>query len=99
MGRAQEVDCAYEFQAIKDIAAAHNVTGAQVTLRWGLQHGCAVIPKSTNEGRMAANMDLFGFSLTEDEMKTITAMDKNRRFNDPGHWWEIANNTFWPLFD
>jgi len=99
MGRAKEADSCLTDPKIKEIAAAHNVSPAQVALRWGLQHGCAVIPKSMNNERMASNLDLFGFELTAEEMTKINDMNCNRRFNDPGHWCEIANNTFWPVFE
>jgi len=48
---------------------------------------------------MASNFDLLSFALSDEDMKKIDALDKHRRFNDPGHWWEIANNTFFPIFD
>jgi len=99
MGRAQESDSCLTEPLIKELAAKHGKQEAQIALRWALQRGTAVIPKSSNSGRMAANLDLLGFSLTDEEMKSIDALDKNRRFNDPGHWWEIANNTFFPIFD
>ena len=46
------------------IAEAHGKSVAQVCLRWGVQRGCVVIPKSTNEGRLQQNIDLFDFELT-----------------------------------
>jgi 2,5-diketo-D-gluconate reductase A len=56
------------------IAAAHDVTTAQVVLRWHLQHDIIVIPKSARPERIAANLDLFGFRLTADEMANIDSM-------------------------
>jgi 2,5-diketo-D-gluconate reductase A len=53
---------------ITEIAGAHGVTPAQVVLRWHLEHGITVIPKSQRAERMAANLNLFGFSLTEPEV-------------------------------
>jgi diketogulonate reductase-like aldo/keto reductase len=55
------------------IAFRHGVTAAQVVLRWHLQHGIVVIPKSTDAGRQRANRDLDGFALTPDEMATLDA--------------------------
>jgi 2,5-diketo-D-gluconate reductase A len=64
---------------IQDAAAAHGVQPAQVVLRWHLQTGNIVIPKSNSRERMAQNFDLFGFELTGAEMAAIDALDENRR--------------------
>jgi diketogulonate reductase-like aldo/keto reductase len=56
------------------IAAAHGVTPAQVVLRWHLEHEIVVIPKSADPGRMAANLDLFGFSLDPGEVARIDGL-------------------------
>ena len=64
---------------IADIAAAHGKTAAQVMLRWGLQHGRSVIPKSTKPSRIAENIDVFDFQLTPDEMTAIDGLDTGRR--------------------
>jgi 2,5-diketo-D-gluconate reductase A len=65
--------------AIQAAAHAHDVTPAQVVLRWHIQTGNIVIPKSNSRQRMAENFDLFGFELTADEMAAIDALDENRR--------------------
>ncbi len=59
-----------------DIAGAHGVSEAQVLLRWALQHGNPVIPKSERAERLRQNLDLFGFTLTESEMATLDALDR-----------------------
>ncbi|MDQ1513706.1 MAG: 2,5-diketo-D-gluconate reductase [Microbacteriaceae bacterium] len=64
---------------IQDAAAAHGATPAQVVLRWHLQTGNIVIPKSGSRERMSQNLDLFGFELTADEMAAIDGLDENRR--------------------
>ena len=69
----------FGMQAIQDAAAAHGVQPAQVVLRWHLQTGNIVIPKSNRRERMAQNFDLFGFELSADEMAAIDALDENRR--------------------
>src|SRR4051812_38798038 len=56
---------------IGGIAEAHGKSPAQVMLRWGLQHGRSVIPKSTKPHRIAENIDVFAFELTADEMAAI----------------------------
>ncbi|WP_159798648.1 aldo/keto reductase [Puerhibacterium puerhi] len=65
--------------AIARVAAAHGVTAAQVVLRWHLQQGTVVIPKSVTPARIAANLDLFGFELADDEMAAIDALDRDGR--------------------
>lgn len=61
------------------IAESHNVTAAQVILRWHLQEGRVIIPKSVTPARIAANLDLFGFELTGDELAMINALDRDGR--------------------
>ena len=61
---------------LAEIAGAHGVSPAQVVLRWQLDLGNVVIPKSSNPDRMRENLDLFGFSLTDDDRARIAALDK-----------------------
>jgi diketogulonate reductase-like aldo/keto reductase len=56
------------------VAKAHSVTPAQVVLRWHLQHGIVVIPKSTTPERIDENLDVFGFELTGQEMSTLDSL-------------------------
>ncbi len=63
---------------IGDIARAHGKTPAQVMLRWGLQHGRSVIPKSTKPNRIAENINVFDFELSADEMTAIDGLDTGR---------------------
>lgn len=58
-----------------DIAASHDKTTAQVMLRWNLQRGVAVIPKSVHRERMVENLDVFDFELTNEQMSAIAALD------------------------
>src|SRR3954447_9735066 len=64
---------------IGGIAEAHGKSPAQVMLRWGLQHGRSVIPKSTKPHRISENIDVFDFELTADEMNAIDGLDTGRR--------------------
>jgi diketogulonate reductase-like aldo/keto reductase len=64
---------------IAEIAGAHGKTPAQVMLRWGLQHGRSVIPKSTKPSRIAENIDVFDFELSADEMAAIDGLDTGSR--------------------
>jgi 2,5-diketo-D-gluconate reductase A len=61
-------------RVLTEIAAAHGVTPAQVVLRWHVEHQIPVIPKSATRDRIAANLDLFGFSLSEEEIARIDAL-------------------------
>lgn len=65
-----------EVPELTEIAARHGVTPAQVALRWALQHGIVVIPKSTHAGRIRENADVFGFELSDGEMAIIDGVDR-----------------------
>ena len=65
--------------AVLDAAAAHGVTPAQVVIRWHLQSGNVVIPKSVTASRMASNFDVFGFELGAEEMTAIDALERDGR--------------------
>lgn len=60
--------------AIAQAAERYGVTGAQVVLRWNVQHGVAAVPKSANPARMAQNLDVLGFALDSEEMGAIDAL-------------------------
>jgi len=74
---------------ITDIAHAHGKSAAQVLLKWAVQRGIAVIPKSNNYERLLENLDLFGFSLSDQEIHEISALNVDLRFNDPGEYMGI----------
>ncbi|GMN02142.1 aldo/keto reductase [Erythrobacter sp. MTPC3] len=80
-------------------AQAHGKTPAQVLLRWGIQRGTAIIPKTTKSERMRENIDIFDFELSQVEMAAISALNQNRRFNDPGTFTEAAFGAFHPIYD
>ncbi len=61
---------------IGEIAAAHGKTPSQVTLRWHLERGDIVFPKSMREERMRENFEIFDFSLTDDQVAAISALDQ-----------------------
>jgi 2,5-diketo-D-gluconate reductase A len=62
-----------------EIATRHRVTPAQVVVRWHVDHQVVVIPKSATPERIAANFDVFGFSLTEEELARIDGLSRARR--------------------
>jgi diketogulonate reductase-like aldo/keto reductase len=68
-----------EDATIREIASAHGRTPAQVMLRWHLQQGRQVIPKSVTSSRIAENIDVFDFELTADQLAAIDALDTGVR--------------------
>jgi 2,5-diketo-D-gluconate reductase A len=64
---------------IADLAARYDRTPAQIVLRWHLQLGNVVIPKSVTRSRIEENLDVFGFDLTEDDMGAIEPLDRRER--------------------
>ncbi|MGP3732303.1 aldo/keto reductase [Streptomyces sp. GDS52] len=73
-----------EVPAIVAIAQKHGRTPAQVVLRWHIQLGNVVIPKSVTPSRIEENIDVFGFSLDTEDLAAISALDEGRRLGpDP----------------
>lgn len=69
---------------IATIAKSHNVSPAQVILRWNLQLGITPIPKSENAKRIAENYQIFDFELSAEDLDKISKLDKNTRLGgDP----------------
>ncbi|QGZ53179.1 MULTISPECIES: aldo/keto reductase [Streptomyces] len=76
-----------EVPAVVAIAQKHGRTPAQVVLRWHLQTGNVVIPKSVTPSRIRENIDVFGFELDDEDMAGIAALDENRRLGpDPARF-------------
>ncbi|MBW1604909.1 aldo/keto reductase [Lactobacillus sp. Sy-1] len=67
---------------IAKIGAAHDKSTAQVILRWHLQRGVAIIPKSNKPERVKQNADIYDFTLSDEEMKLINELNKNQRTGD-----------------
>lgn len=74
-GKANEM---FELQIVKEIAESHGKTPRQIALRYMMQKNIAVIPKSTHVERMAENLDMFGFELTENEMEQLATIDTRK---------------------
>lgn len=68
----------FDLPELKAIGEKHGKTAAQVILRWHLQRGIVVIPKSTHIERMEENINVFDFVLSEEEMQIIAALDKKQ---------------------
>lgn len=78
----------FELPELQQIAAKYGKTVAQVILRWHIQRGIVVIPKSTHVERMEENFNVFDFELTEEDMSVIAELDKKQSsffsHTDPG---------------
>jgi len=99
IGMAKPEDSCLENATIKTIAEAVSKTPAQVVLRWAVQRGTAVIPKTSNAERLKENAALFDWTLSDDQMASINGLNTGRRFNDPGYFTEVAFNTFFPIYE
>ena len=66
----------FEEPVLMEIAAKHQKTPAQVILRWNVQQGVIVIPKSVHKERMEENLNIWDFRLDKEDMEKISALDK-----------------------
>jgi len=99
LGMARAEESLLEHPVVVEAARGVGRTPAQVLLRWGVQRGTGVIPKTSRRERLAENLALFDFTLPAESMAAISALDRQRRFNDPGVFCEAAFGTFFPIFD
>lgn len=99
LGMATVQESLLDEPVFRAAAAAHGKTPAQVALRWGVQRGTAVVPKTSRPERLAENLAIDDFALTPAEMQAISSLDRGRRFNDPGQFCEAAFNTFFPIYE
>lgn len=65
----------FDNEMVKEIAAAHGKTVGQIVLRWNVQRGVVVIPKSVHKARIEENFQIWDFTLTEEEMQRISSLD------------------------
>jgi diketogulonate reductase-like aldo/keto reductase len=66
-------------QAVKELAEKYRRSPAQIVLRWDIQHKVVTIPKSTHSDRIAENANIFDFELSQEDMKTLDALDEGKR--------------------
>ena len=99
LNMAEQDEAVIENATVKAIASAHHRTAAQILLRWGIQRGTSIVPKTSSLDRLRENLEIFDFELTDLEMEAITALNRDRRFNDPGVFCEAAFNTFFPIYE
>ncbi|MGD8778485.1 MAG: aldo/keto reductase [Ignavibacteria bacterium] len=74
-------------EVLTQLAEKYNKTTAQIVLRWNLQKGVVTIPKSVKKERIFSNSRIFDFELTQEDVRIIDALDKNKRIGpDPGNF-------------
>ncbi|KAJ2973921.1 hypothetical protein NUW58_g8818 [Xylaria curta] len=73
----------FEVDVVKSIAEKHGKTPGQVLLRWSTQRNVIVIPKSNNVDRLKQNLESVTFSLSDEEINQISALNQGLRFNEP----------------
>jgi len=98
IGMATDQDSALTNPVIVEMASKYEVSPAQVILRWALQRGCSVVPKSTRPERLVENLELGAFVISSDDMAKLASLDQRRRFNDPGEFC-LGMGAFCPIFD
>lgn len=76
----------FDEKILVELGGKYSKSPAQIILRWDYQRGVVTIPKSANENRMKQNLDIFDFSLTDEEIKNINSLNRNLRVGpDPDH--------------
>lgn len=96
---ASQSESVLQQPAVLAIAERLGKTAAQVILRWGVQRGNAIIPKTSRAERLVENAAIFDFELSAADMAEINSLNRNQRFNDPGVFCEKAFNTFFPIYE
>jgi len=76
-------------KTVKQIAKDHHKSPAQILLKWCIQRNLSVLAKSTNSQRIAENIDLFDFTLTDKQIDQLNQLNRNHRFIDPSDFWGI----------
>ncbi|MEN9554586.1 MAG: 2,5-diketo-D-gluconic acid reductase [Planctomycetota bacterium] len=99
LGMAIPEDSLLDHRIIQCLALNYGKSAAQILLRWGVQRGTSVIPKTSSPDRMAENLNIFDFELSAQDMDAISSLDQARRFNDPGVFCESAFGTFCPIYE
>ncbi|TBU34717.1 xylose reductase [Dichomitus squalens] len=83
LGAHKNTSSLLQHDLVANIASKHSKTTAQILLRWALQRGLAVIPKSNNHERLVQNLAITDFELPEEDVKALSALNLNLRLNDP----------------
>lgn len=88
IGLGDENDAIFNNPLIIGLAEDYGKSAGQIALKWAIQRGTAVIPKSTKAERIAENINIFDFVLKQRDFERINTLNKNKRFNDPGAYCE-----------
>lgn len=99
LGMATVTDSVMDEPIVRAAAVRTGRSPAQALLRWGVQRGTAVVPKTVRPERLSENLAVLDFALTDAEMTAISGLNRNRRFNDPGVFAEAAFRTFCPIYE
>ncbi|MFY7877197.1 MAG: aldo/keto reductase [Pirellula sp.] len=99
IGMATDEDSVLSHPLLMGMAERYQKSTAQIALRWGVQRGTAVVPKTCQSHRLRENLDIADFSLSQADMDSISQLDKNQRFNDPGVFCEKAFGCFFPIYE
>jgi D-xylose reductase len=99
LGMATREDSVLDHPLIKAIGSKYNKEPAQIVLRWAVQRKTAVVAKTGRIERLAQNIALFDFALSEQEMEEINCLDRGQRFNDPGVFCEQAFGCYFPIYE
>ena len=80
-------------ETLNQIGKEVNKSAAQVVIRWNMQHGVIVIPKSVTPQRIEENINVFDFELTDEQMEQIDSLNKDQRIGpDPATFEDINKN-------
>lgn len=79
----------FDDPVIRQVADKYKKSPAQILLNWAIARGTVAIPKSITPGRIAENIDVFDFELTEADITAINGLNQNHRFVSPNEWWGI----------
>lgn len=97
--KADDEPILLENEVIQKIAKKHNASPAQILIKWAELRGTAVIPKSTNEGRIKQNLQSLGYKLDENDMKEIAQLDKHYRYIKGDAQFATEGNSYENIFD
>ncbi|XP_077869364.1 aldo-keto reductase family 1 member B1-like [Saccoglossus kowalevskii] len=86
-----------ECPVVKTIAEKYGKTPAQVLLRFSIDRGCSVIPKSVNPKRMKENIEIFDFKLTSDDIKSVESFDRGWRQAEVSLWSLLKKHPHYPF--
>ena len=99
LGGAEESESLLRNEIIKSIAKDLDISPAQLILSWALNRGTSIVVKSNDESRMKENLNASEIKLDQSTIDKISALNINKRYNDPGIFCEDAFNTFFPIYD